>query len=160
MTLWRNVSTLTTDRTRQVVAYATSTFVADGIGRMVCGQATLMSKTEDDGTKKFRLLMDGREMDPRNGDLGGNVVFLYEFPMDQPWNYRLEPTVTYNFGGPRGCRSYCVKVTFLHNDIQRVGLQSVQLMIPLISGNSQNAIRFGESVVYADQVRRAQDGDV
>ncbi|CAB9497203.1 hypothetical protein SEMRO_16_G011560.1 [Seminavis robusta] len=140
-----------------VVANATVYGCIDGQYRTTVGEATLLMQMDPHATgfkSAFRVTVDGMELNPLdNTETGHSFRRHYELPMDNDWELVIQPSKSNNNGGRK---VLLIRINFTPNKERNEGLSFVQLTIPIVKGNSKNARRWSDAVVYADQVRREE----
>lgn len=136
--MWATVTGFNGQAQVQVVAAATILLYVGSTQHETVGQATLQRFGE---TERFRILFEGTQ----DGSETNGVVLL---PTDQDWEIVHSICLTRNGGGRR---NFLVQLKFPLHEEQGAGLRMVQLLFPLISGNSRRAKLFHEGLIFADQ---------
>jgi hypothetical protein len=126
----------------QSVSAATITLLFDDdTMRQVSGQVTLQRFDE---TARFRIVYEGEAAS------GMDVTDSVELPTDVEWQIVAKLLVTQHGGGRN---NFMVQLMF-PDTRERRGPYIVQLLMPVVPGNSRRSKMFHEAIVFADQTVR------
>ncbi|CAB9504106.1 hypothetical protein SEMRO_186_G080540.1 [Seminavis robusta] len=149
MVVW---TTLQDKDGNDVTALATVRTTTNGVVVQSTGEAALQVNKDVPNHTLFRVFIDGHQIN-FEGNATRAVTYYAELPMEKRWELTKRPVLTRNSGGRR---VYMLWMEFHANNGVNVGMTKLQLSIPLVTGNSTKAQRFGEALTYADQVRREE----